>query len=215
LIIAERFSDAFDFAKNALRSDVENEYVAAYLLQAAAFLKELPDPFDLIPPALREREEVTLSRAMYFKVQQKRPAWWEYSRRLAKRFPDNSGIQFVAAESHLDEATHDGEFTRALDDDLRSRLNPQNSISVCQSRPRPDRSFTPTYPTTLGRKPIAATLTIQPQQARTRGKIPITPAAPPRIRPAISCLGAFWTPAARARGRVRHAGVQKPAQTRK
>src|SRR5713226_7273217 len=34
----------------------------------------------------------------------------------------------------------------------------------------------------------------------------------PRIRPAISCLGAFWTPAATARGRVRHAGVQKPAQ---
>jgi hypothetical protein len=45
--------------------------------------------------------------------------------------------------------------------------------------PRPDRSFTPTYPTTLGRKPIAATVTIQPQQARTRGKIPIAPAAPP------------------------------------
>src|SRR5713101_9985257 len=37
----------------------------------------------------------------------------------------------------------------------------------------------------------------------------------PRIRPAISCLGAFWTPAARARGRVRHAGVQKPAQSTK
>src|SRR6266702_1548250 len=32
--------------------------------------------------------------------------------------------------------------------------------------------------------------------------------------PAISCLGAFWTPAATARGRVRHAGVQKPAQDR-
>src|SRR5258705_9560313 len=29
--------------------------------------------------------------------------------------------------------------------------------------------------------------------------------------PAISCLGAFWTPAATARGRARHAGVQKPA----
>jgi hypothetical protein len=45
--------------------------------------------------------------------------------------------------------------------------------------PRPDRSFTPTYPTTLGRKPIAATVTIQPQRARTRGEIPIAPAAPP------------------------------------
>src|SRR6266481_4240185 len=32
--------------------------------------------------------------------------------------------------------------------------------------------------------------------------------------PAISCLGAFWTPAATARGRVRHAGVQKPEQER-
>src|SRR5712671_3733960 len=30
--------------------------------------------------------------------------------------------------------------------------------------------------------------------------------------PAISCLGAFWTPAATARGTARHAGVQKPAQ---
>src|SRR3979490_2757596 len=32
--------------------------------------------------------------------------------------------------------------------------------------------------------------------------------------PAISCLSAFWTPAATARGRVRHAGVQKPAHSR-
>jgi hypothetical protein len=31
---------------------------------------------------------------------------------------------------------------------------------------------------------------------------------------AISCLGAFWTPDATARGSVRHAGVQKPAQQR-
>ncbi|MGA2996390.1 hypothetical protein, partial [Bradyrhizobium sp.] len=30
--------------------------------------------------------------------------------------------------------------------------------------------------------------------------------------PATSCLGAFWTPAATARGTVRYAGVQKPAQ---
>jgi tetratricopeptide (TPR) repeat protein len=122
LIIAERFSDAFDFAKNALHSDPDNEYVVAYLLQAAAFLKEIPDPFDLVRPALREREEVTLSRAVYLKVQRKRPEWWEYSRQIAKRFPGNSRIQFVAAESHLDEATHDGEFTRGLDEDLRSRL---------------------------------------------------------------------------------------------
>src|SRR3984893_9031610 len=33
--------------------------------------------------------------------------------------------------------------------------------------------------------------------------------------PSTSCLGAFWTPAATARGRGRRAGVQKPAQSRK
>src|SRR5450755_821425 len=32
--------------------------------------------------------------------------------------------------------------------------------------------------------------------------------------PATSCLGAFRAPAAAARGRVRHVGVQKPAQER-
>jgi hypothetical protein len=73
-----------------------------------------------------------------------------------------------------------------------------------------DRSFKPTHATLLRRKPIAATASIQPQQARTRGKIPVAPAAPLPHTSAISCLGAFWTPAATARGRVRHAGVQKP-----
>jgi hypothetical protein len=33
--------------------------------------------------------------------------------------------------------------------------------------------------------------------------------------PAISCLGAFQTPAVRAWGRSRHAGIRKPAQNRK
>jgi hypothetical protein len=42
-----------------------------------------------------------------------------------------------------------------------------------------DRSYTPTHATMVRRKPIAATTSIQPQQARTRGKIPIAPAALP------------------------------------
>jgi hypothetical protein len=42
-----------------------------------------------------------------------------------------------------------------------------------------DRSFTSTHATLVRRKPIAATASIQPQQARTCDKIPIAPAAPP------------------------------------
>ena len=48
--------------------------------------------------------------------------------------------------------------------------------------------------------PIAATASIQPHQARARGKIPIAPAAPRHTPPAISCLGAFRPPAALPRG---------------
>jgi hypothetical protein len=49
--------------------------------------------------------------------------------------------------------------------------------------------------------------------ARRRHQIPIAPAAPPVPNfPRLRALGAFWTPPATGRGRVRHAGVQKPAQ---
>jgi len=55
--------------------------------------------------------------------------------------------------------------------------------------PRPDRSFTPTHATMGRRKPIAATVTIQPQEARTRGEIAIAPQhRPPRFR-ALALFG--------------------------
>ena len=49
-------------------------------------------------------------------------------------------------------------------------------------------------------KASASTTAIQPQQAQTRGEIPIAPAAPAARPTAISCLGAFRTPATGARG---------------
>jgi hypothetical protein len=45
-----------------------------------------------------------------------------------------------------------------------------------------------------------------------RGQIHIAPAVIGVPPTAISCLGAFRTPAARARGWSRHSGVRKPAQ---
>ena len=65
-----------------------------------------------------------------------------------------------------------------------------------------DRSFTPTCKSRLPRKPIAAAAAIQSQQARTRGEIPIAPAAPRHTLPAISCLGAFRPPATGTRGQA-------------
>jgi hypothetical protein len=52
-----------------------------------------------------------------------------------------------------------------------------------------DRSFTSTHATLVRRKPIAATASIQPQQARTCDKIPIAPAAPPPRFRALALFG--------------------------
>ena len=67
---------------------------------------------------------------------------------------------------------------------------------------------------------IAARDAIEPDRRRKspglqltpRGQIPIAPAAPPPHHPpaAISCLGAFRTPDAGARGQIIVAGVRKP-----
>jgi hypothetical protein len=70
---------------------------------------------------------------------------------------------------------------------------------------RAARSFTPTCSPWICGKPIAATAPLQPHQAQPRRQIPIAPAAPPGAPlPAISCLGAFPTPAAGAHGWHRH-----------
>jgi hypothetical protein len=56
----------------------------------------------------------------------------------------------------------------------------------------------------------------RPQLWPAQGQIPIAERAapPPRPLPAISCLGAFRTPAVTPRGQACHAGVRKPAQNR-
>jgi hypothetical protein len=67
----------------------------------------------------------------------------------------------------------------------RQRPSPHRRIGFAGSRPfnpvalSADRSFTPNCASRFRRKPIAAADAIQPQQARTRGEIPIAPAVPP------------------------------------
>ena len=79
----------------------------------------------------------------------------------------------------------------------RQRANSHRSPRFPSSRPTNHlaqrRSLVHPHPTMRARKPIAATASVQPQQARTRGEIPIAPAAlstrhPPRFR-ALALFG--------------------------
>jgi hypothetical protein len=83
----------------------------------------------------------------------------------------------VMMTSSAIDARPDARFSCPLSaDSAQARITTSGSPA---RRATPIARFTPTYPTMLCRKPIAATVTIQPQQARNRGIIPIAPAAPP------------------------------------
>ena len=84
------------------------------------------------------------------------------------------------------------------------------AVCCCTSRARQDAHRT------LSGSPVCRRRLVLASRLPSRAAPPSNPhsarcTASAKL-PATSCLGAFWTPAATARGKVRHAGVQKPAQ---
>lgn len=123
LITGDRSREAYDSCREALEAEPGNEYAAAYLLQAAMSL-DVDDPFDLIPAALKEREEVLLSRIAFLCERERRAEWWDLARRTARAFPLNDRVAFFSAQSEIDEALRDPSFRRfrQLDEARRKRL---------------------------------------------------------------------------------------------
>jgi hypothetical protein len=86
-----------------------------------------------------------------------------------------------------------------------------------QRRPQPDRpsalhTFPPTRTRVLRAKPSASAAVLHPQQAQTRGKIPMAPAAPPPHISRDFVPWRFLDACPRSAWVGRHPGVQKPAQ---
>ena len=104
----------------------------------------------------------------------------------------------------IDDRT-DARHSRRLSRRQRPHSHPSSGLARSRTAnpvaQRADRSFTPTHSSMASQQTDRGSRSVQPPQAQPRGQIPIahrgTAAAPP---PAISCLGAFRTPAATARG---------------
>ena len=99
---------------------------------------------------------------------------------------------------------------------LSTRSTPVTPPGTCRYAPSARRDALLTLSPALHPSPQVASPQCRAHHFRRRGnQIPIALAAHPAPKlPATSCLGAFWTPAARARGASRDPGVQKPAQER-
>jgi hypothetical protein len=103
----------------------------------------------------------------------------------------------------------------------RQRPSTHRRIGFAGSRPfnpvalPADRSFTSSRASQPRRKPIAATVSFQPQQAKTRGEIPIALAAPPPHTSRDFVPWRFSAAGHRNAWIDLHPGGRKPAHNRK
>ena len=111
-ILTDRFADAFEVCRAALQSDPTNEQAASYLLQAAVQLSDIPNPIELIPADLLQKEGVALARVSFLRAREQGRDWWTFAREAATSFPANKMISLLAYESYIDEAIQSPDFQR-------------------------------------------------------------------------------------------------------
>lgn len=133
LIVDGRSQEAFDWCRDALRRDPTNEHAAAHLLLSAIPL-DVENPSAIIPPALLEREEVSLSRVVFLRGREQRPEWWQLAAKATTDFPGNERLSLIAAEAVLDEITRDPTFRnmRQIAPEWRARLSSAASVFEAQ-----------------------------------------------------------------------------------
>jgi tetratricopeptide (TPR) repeat protein len=110
LIMSGNVTDAVAFAKNALLEDPTNAGVAAFVFQAAAKADEDFDPFDIVPAALLEDENVRLHHLNYARFKLDKAEWRRLARETYQALPSSDTAEQCAAEALLDEAFEERAF---------------------------------------------------------------------------------------------------------
>ena len=102
LLLRGEAGEAFDYARRELAKNPENEWLASHLYRIALDQAGAEDPIELIPPKLRESEDVLLLRTLLLRNREVRPLWWEIAAEASKHFPSNKALAFFAAEAVVD-----------------------------------------------------------------------------------------------------------------
>jgi tetratricopeptide (TPR) repeat protein len=102
LLLTDRQKEALEFAATELRADPTNEFLPVYLLQAAARIADETDPFDTLPDKVKEKSDVLIAHADYYRARDS-TEWWEIARRAYDAKPDNGIAAQYFAESELEQ----------------------------------------------------------------------------------------------------------------
>lgn len=103
---------AYRYGREMLAADPSNEGLAAYLVQMATHVTDVTDGLEGIPEAHHNKESLALSEAIFLRGREMRPAWWDWVRAAAERFPESTDLKVLVATSYVDEIIRDEEANR-------------------------------------------------------------------------------------------------------
>lgn len=98
---------AFKFALEQIGLHPDNEALAGYLVQSAAYLEDITAPLDLVPIDLRSHPDVLLGYIHFLQKRASDASWWRAARDASDAHPDNDALRYYAAEATLAEIAQD------------------------------------------------------------------------------------------------------------
>lgn len=107
LTLAGDPQEAFRFASEQIKLNPDNEALAGYMMQSAAYIEEVSSPLELVPPALRSCPEVLLGHIHFLQKRATDAGWWKAAHEAVALYPENEALRYYAAEAALAEIAED------------------------------------------------------------------------------------------------------------
>ena len=116
-----RFEDSLDVAKAHLEENPDDEHAAGFVFQAAMFLGDEVDPYEIISTRLLKRTLVRVYECHFLRHRDRRQEFIERALQTWKDDPDDKDARRIAADALLEKRVGDGQFRESPLRDPESR----------------------------------------------------------------------------------------------
>lgn len=116
-----RFDESFEAARTRLEKDQGDEHAAGFVFQAAMFLGDGVDPYEIVPAALLERTLVRTYECHFLRHRDRRNDFIERALRTWRDDQDDADARRLAADALLERRIGDGQFRQSPLRDPESR----------------------------------------------------------------------------------------------
>ena len=115
---------AFRFASEQIKLYPDNEALAGYMVQSAAYVEVISTPLDLVSIDIQAHPDVIIGNIHFLQKRRQDEEWWKVAHEGSALHPDNDVLRYYAAEATLAEIAQDPELDTAntISADKRDRL---------------------------------------------------------------------------------------------